>query len=180
MLYGVPDVKEKSAFGLQYAVRLTRGLFLVRKEHDSELANDGVERLIRKRQLSSVCLSPFNNFIVGEFVPGKSEHRFIEISGHNSRPRRASLKQVLRHDSGATGQLQDRPAFGHIEPRDQISRVRLEQNRAQIAVVVFGNFSDESCVFVRHRLGRFSRKSSLRCFCLQPQSGVSDCCQELG
>ena len=86
VLDAVPHVEEEGAARLQDAPRFRERFRLVREEHDAELADDRVERRVRKRQLHRVRLAPFNRARRSD-RRRVIEHRLVEIGGDNRRGR---------------------------------------------------------------------------------------------
>ena len=77
-------LKRKTPPGAQHAPRLGERLRLVGKEHDAELADDGVERVVRERQPHRVGLAPLDR-PRGADRRGMVEHRLVQVGGDDRR-----------------------------------------------------------------------------------------------
>src|SRR6516164_510679 len=74
----VPGTEQQASTRLQHAPCLGKGSVPVWKEHDTELAEHRVERLIAKGQGLSICLTPAHPFETWQRRP-QIEHRLVEI-----------------------------------------------------------------------------------------------------
>jgi hypothetical protein len=75
----VPDVEEETPERAQHAASLAVALDLVRKEHDAELAGDGIKAVSFERQRQRIGLSPCDAPLKIAPARGAIQHRLVEI-----------------------------------------------------------------------------------------------------
>jgi hypothetical protein len=131
-----PDAEQKPPAGPQHAQRLAKARLLVRKEHDTELADHPIEQPVAEWQREGVRLLPSDP--LHSSVRFRSiEHRRVQIGRRDGDRGRQPPRQRAGHHARAGGDLEHVAGIHFVQPFDQIQRERLEHDRDQNAVIKF-------------------------------------------
>ena len=107
----IPDVEQKNAAAPKNAMRFAHRCRFVRDKHETELANDRVERSIGKWERGCVGLLPIYIFALRELRFREFEHVGIQVRRHDFSRRRQGVPQTPRHNSGATSNFENASEF---------------------------------------------------------------------
>ena len=129
-------VEEIAATWLQYAARLAIRFGLVDKEHDAELADRYIERVVRKRQVTRVGGSKLQLLLSSEFCLRDFHHRRVQIGGSHHRAGRQKVTQQSGNDARPGCRFEDAPGvLCSRSARDLVAKSS-KQYRAQAAVIM--------------------------------------------
>ena len=140
----LPDVREQQAARDKDATRLLEPLHLVRQKHETELADDDVERAVVELECLGIGLLP-DDARSRNRISRIGDHRFVQIGGDQSRRIRQRFPQAPRHDPRAAGDLEHPQPIARWEPSCEILGVRLEEDGSQIPVVELRDRTRELC-----------------------------------
>ena len=144
----VPGGEKEEGSGFENTVDLAVGGKLVWEEHHAELTHNTIEGLIGEWELLGVGLTEADAFV------GSSgcivEHGLIEVGGNDGNRGRKGVGEAAREDAGACGEFEELAVGKTGEACHEVGGIRLEEQRAHIAVVEFGDRALKSVIQIRH------------------------------
>ena len=130
------------AAGIEHPPRFSVRPDFVRDEHDAELAEDEVEASVGEGKI--LCVRRLERHPVGkDALPCELEYRRVYISRDDLRLRHR-LTHRASNDPGAGGCVENAGGLQQGRACCNVPRIRLEQQRAHIAVVESGGRVFES------------------------------------
>src|SRR3989304_3101847 len=145
LLDAIPNVKQENTPRSEHSTYFSIRSGLLRKEHYAELTYDRVECAIFEGKVHGIRLTPVNRARRAK-RRGMVDHWLIQVRGYN----RYALGQLGCH--GAGYDTCPRCNFKHPcqgsqrQPRREVRRVWLEDQRNQVLVVKFRNRTGEDFV----------------------------------
>ena len=152
LLDAIPYVEQEASSWLQDSPCFAVASCAVGKEHRAELAANEIEGCIFKRQRQGIRLPPRDPGVGRLLRCGVVDHRLVEVGRDIARARWQSWRQGPGDNPTARGGFQNGARRQGRDASRHIHRVRLEDQRNHIAVVVFRNRAGEHLVSFQHGL----------------------------
>src|SRR6266571_7297112 len=152
MAVRVPNAEEVMAARNKHAVHLAVGFFLVGEEHHAELAQDGIENRIWKRQSSGVGRLKIDLIAGSKLRARYYEHRRVQVSCRQTRVGRQQIPQLAGYDAGPRGDLQDAHRTGRSHATCDVGAEIDEDHRTQAPVILVRDSAYEAHCLSGHHL----------------------------